>query len=49
MTDSQPKKSYFFVYAPDYTDPEAFGRRLSVRQQHLAGVMALKDQGVISK
>ena len=47
MSDSQPQKFTYFVYAPDYTDAEAFNRRLSVRQQHLERVVALKNEGVI--
>lgn len=49
MAESQPNKLPFFVYAPDYTDEEAFNRRLSVREQHIAGVKALNEQGIMSK
>lgn len=49
MSDSQPKKFTFFVYAPDYTDAEVLNRRMSVRQQHLANVKVLREQGIMSK
>lgn len=36
----------FMVYAPDY--PDAVERRLTVREQHLKGIKALQESGVIS-
>jgi hypothetical protein len=43
-TTAEPKK-LFFVYAPDYTDPDAMNRRLKVRQQHLDNVRPLIESG----
>ncbi|OCH93470.1 hypothetical protein OBBRIDRAFT_790176 [Obba rivulosa] len=37
----------FLVYAPDYTDAEAFQRRLSVRPKHIEGAQKLVADGVI--
>ncbi|KDQ09787.1 hypothetical protein BOTBODRAFT_116673 [Botryobasidium botryosum FD-172 SS1] len=35
-----PTKHTFIIWAPDCTDAEAFSRRMSVREEHLAGVKA---------
>jgi len=37
----------WFVYAPDYTDAGALKRRLDSREQHLAGLKKLIDEGWI--
>lgn len=42
-----PKKYTFLLYAPDLTDPEAFKRRLTVRQEHMANGKGLIDKGII--
>jgi uncharacterized protein len=44
-----PGTYVFFVYAPDYTDPDAFNRRLSVRSQHLDRMLGLGKKGILSK
>lgn len=40
-------KFTFLVYAPDYTDAEAFSRRMAVRDQHLARAKSLLQEGVV--
>lgn len=45
---SEVKTYVFFVYAPDYTDPDAFNRRLSVRSQHLERMGTLGKKGILS-
>lgn len=47
-TDTSSTKSLFVVFAPDYTDPECFSRRLSVRASHLANAAKLLEEGVLS-
>jgi hypothetical protein len=42
-------QSYFFVYAPDYTDSDALTRRLAVRPQHFVEVQPHIDSGLISE
>ncbi|KAH8103560.1 hypothetical protein BXZ70DRAFT_739117 [Cristinia sonorae] len=42
-----PAKHQFIVWAPDYTDPEAFDRRLAVRAAHLQNAFELIKNGVI--
>jgi len=37
--------SQYLVIAYDYTDPDAYQRRLSVRENHLAGARRLKAAG----
>ncbi|KAJ3555703.1 hypothetical protein NM688_g2430 [Phlebia brevispora] len=37
----------FAVFAPDYTDPDALGRRLAVRTQHLANAKSLLQAGTL--
>lgn len=44
---SAANKYTFLVYAPDYTDGEAFSRRLAVRPQHLEGAKKLIGSGVL--
>ena len=46
-TTAEPNK-LFFVYAPDYTDPDAMNRRLKVRQQHLDNVRPLIESDRLS-
>jgi uncharacterized protein YciI len=43
-----PAKQTFVVWAPDYTDPDALARRLSVRAEHYEGVKRLTAEGFIS-
>lgn len=38
-------KHHFVVVLHDYTDPEALNRRLSVRDQHLAGALKAESEG----
>ena len=47
MSDITKAKYTFMVYAPDYTDPETYSRRMAVRQQHLDNAKSLKLQGVM--
>jgi hypothetical protein len=47
MSDA-PSKHLFFVYAPDLTDPDAFARRMTVRERHLVDAGNLVDKGFIS-
>ena len=49
MSNSEPKKYTFLLYAPDYTDPEATNRRLAVRPKHLENAKVMYDGGVSSK
>lgn len=49
MSDAAQKKFTFVLYAPDYTDPEAYSRRMSVRQSHLDNAHVLKGNGALSK
>lgn len=44
---SMSTKYTFMLYAPDYTDPDAFSRRMAVRPTHLANAKTLKEQGVM--
>ncbi|EKM52902.1 uncharacterized protein PHACADRAFT_127014 [Phanerochaete carnosa HHB-10118-sp] len=37
----------FFVYTPDYTDPDAPNRRAAVRPKHLENAKRIRAQGVI--
>ncbi|KAJ3555706.1 hypothetical protein NM688_g2428 [Phlebia brevispora] len=37
----------FAVWAPDYTDPDALNRRLSVRPKHFENAKPLIDKGVM--
>ncbi|KAI0090658.1 hypothetical protein BDY19DRAFT_725267 [Irpex rosettiformis] len=46
MSDSQPKKYTFLLYAPDYTDSEALNRRLAVRPKHLENAKVMFNGGV---
>ncbi|KAF9520224.1 hypothetical protein BS47DRAFT_852902 [Hydnum rufescens UP504] len=46
MSDA-PSKHLFFVYAPDLTDPDAFARRMAVRERHLVDAGNLVDKGFI--
>src|SRR6267154_1037305 len=45
---SSPTKRLFVIYAPDSTDPGTLDRRLSVREEHLAGINRLKSSGIAS-
>jgi hypothetical protein len=45
---SAPTTPRFYIYAPDYTDPEAFSRRLSVRETHLERAGVAIKSGYIS-
>ena len=45
---SIPTKQTFVVWAPDYTDPDAVSRRLSVRAKHSERVKQLVAEGFIS-
>ncbi|KIP08660.1 hypothetical protein PHLGIDRAFT_29453 [Phlebiopsis gigantea 11061_1 CR5-6] len=47
MSETTKSKFAFVVYAPDYTDPEAYSRRMAVRQNHLDNAKSLKQQGVM--
>ncbi|KIY71136.1 hypothetical protein CYLTODRAFT_419139 [Cylindrobasidium torrendii FP15055 ss-10] len=42
-----PSKSFFFVYAPDMTDPGALERRLAVRSKHFEDAGPRFDKGLI--
>ncbi|GJE97297.1 YCII domain-containing protein [Phanerochaete sordida] len=44
---STATKHTFAVYAPDYTDPEAFSRRMAVRATHLVRVKSMKEEGLL--
>jgi len=46
MSDA-PTKHHFIVHALDMTDPDAFTRRLSVREKHLANMQTLIDSGFL--
>jgi len=46
MSDA-PSKHLFLVYAPDFTDPDAFARRTAVRERHIANLSPLADEGFI--
>lgn len=46
MSD-QPTKYLFYVYAPDYTDPDCLARRLSVREKHLANAKTIEAAGLL--
>lgn len=48
MADAAKSKFTFVLYAPDYTDPDAYNRRMAVRQSHLDNAKSLKEQGVMS-
>ena len=39
----------FMVYAPDYTDDGAQGRRPAVREKHLADAQKSKDEGKLGE
>jgi uncharacterized protein len=43
----KPTTSLFFVYAPDYTDPDSLSRRLSVREKHLANAKLVHAAGLL--
>lgn len=45
---SETPKHLFFVYAPDYTDADAFSRRMAVREKHLVHANELVGSGVAS-
>jgi hypothetical protein len=47
-SSEETKKQVFVVWAPDYTDDEAFNRRLAVRPQHLAGHEANVKSGYLT-
>lgn len=45
---AEEKTLYTFVlFAPDYTDPDAPARRLSVRQRHLENAKVVQAQGIL--
>ncbi|KAI0691509.1 hypothetical protein BC835DRAFT_1360227 [Cytidiella melzeri] len=44
---SESKTYIFFVYAPDYTDADAFDRRMSVRSHHLELMAVLRKKGIL--
>ena len=48
MSETTKSKYAFVVYAPDCTDPEAYSRRMAVRQHHLDNAKSLKQQGIMS-
>ena len=43
----KPTKYFFYVYAPDYTDPDGLSRRLSVREKHLANAKVIHAAGLL--
>jgi uncharacterized protein YciI len=45
---TSPTKRLFAIYAPDFTDPGALDRRISVREEHLEGMSRLRSNGVAS-
>lgn len=46
---AESKKTHIFLlYAPDYTDADAFNRRLAVRPQHLENSKLVVQQGILS-
>ncbi|KAI0258813.1 hypothetical protein BC834DRAFT_909384 [Gloeopeniophorella convolvens] len=47
MSTDAPAKQTFVVWAPDYTDAEAFSRRLAIRAEHLEGIKQLVAGGWI--
>ncbi|KAH9913510.1 uncharacterized protein B0H18DRAFT_888089 [Fomitopsis serialis] len=46
-TTSGPTLYKFAVWAPDLTDPEAFSRRMAVRESHLVNAKSLYANGVL--
>ncbi|KAG8931266.1 hypothetical protein FRC02_002988 [Tulasnella sp. 418] len=46
-SDTASPKYTFVVYAPDLTDPEAFDRRMKVRQQHLSAAVPANQSGYL--
>ena len=48
-TSGQASKiSYFFVYAPDYTDADGMKRRMAVREKHIQNAHTYIESGFIS-
>ncbi|KZT65387.1 hypothetical protein DAEQUDRAFT_676885 [Daedalea quercina L-15889] len=48
MTSTVGSKLHkFAVWAPDMTDPEAFSRRMSVRESHLANAKKIHANGTL--
>jgi hypothetical protein len=45
---TNPALHTFVIWAPDYTDDEAFSRRLAVRPQHLARAAENKAKGYLT-
>ena len=48
MSTSGPTLYKFAVWAPDATDPEAFSRRMAVRESHLANAKKISASGTLS-
>lgn len=48
MSTSGPTLHKFAVWAPDMTDPEAFSRRMAVRETHLANAKKSFASGTLS-
>ncbi|KAH9833476.1 uncharacterized protein C8Q71DRAFT_725699 [Rhodofomes roseus] len=46
-TTAGPTLYKFAVWAPDMTDPEAFSRRMAVRESHLVNAKSLFANGVL--
>ncbi|KZT69326.1 hypothetical protein DAEQUDRAFT_669892 [Daedalea quercina L-15889] len=44
---SGPTLHKFAVWAPDMTDPEAFSRRMAVRESHLANANKMHESGTL--
>ena len=48
MSTASPTLHKFAVWAPDMTDPEAFSRRMAVRETHLANAKKISASGILS-
>ncbi|CAJ0913506.1 873_t:CDS:2, partial [Entrophospora sp. SA101] len=44
---SQSTQKYRYQKSTDYTDNQAYSRRLSVRKAHLDNALKLKEQGIV--
>ena len=46
---SQAKQTYtYLAFMPDYTDEDAFNRRLAVRPKHLENSKLVRERGILS-